>query len=686
MKPPRIPRRTGWLAPAAVAALILLAAWPSPSDAVIHNLQAMDEHGQAVPNSKVVIQVDQGYAQSLKFDPNKWLVTVPQLGELFQLGQTPRSDYALPPGRETQESFGRWLSDFQPRVDPKAQIPAQDLTRNIGDLGGQHPAFDYYRDQKWSLQVGLRYAYGGAGYRPSTQSSGGSPLVDRADGQGNYKFDTMVGTGLGWPQPGAGSGHRCTLGLACEGAIRTIPSTQPASSYRFMYGEACEICLHYGSKFLREPNSCFMTALPAGIYQVQSAAPPPDMASQWAFKKLGLPLQVPRGRLAPVTVAVIDTGLDYRHPVIQPENLWANPRPGSDPEYPDDVIGWNFIEDHNNPWDDNGHGTFVAGLILAINPAARIMPLKAMGTFGDGLNSAISRAILYAVEHGARVINVSVGAKGLSAVQQEVVDYARGQGALVIVAAGNEGIDTSGYSPAGVRGVITVSATDQNDKKPPFGNWGQNVALAAPGVDIVSLRARGTDFVLVASEGKDYKAGANFVGRDRWLYRATGTSFSAPLVSGAAALLLSLYPNLTPGQVERMLVESADDIEVPGWDQFTGAGRLNIARALFSNPNDFLTARVSAIQPVQARGQTLIRISGTASGNRLASFQIQLGQGDSPTGWKTVVTEKGKNVEGAVLAEIPVKEITARGKWTVRLVVQDSSGKTREARGTLDVQ
>ena len=70
-----------------------------------------------------------------------------------------------------------------------------------------------------------------------------------------------------------------------------------------------------------------------------------------------------------ITVAVIDSGLDYRHPAFKPENLWTNPEPGFDPIYPDDVMGWNYILGHNNPWDDIGHGTFVAGLILAVNPA-----------------------------------------------------------------------------------------------------------------------------------------------------------------------------------------------------------------------------------------------------------------------------------------------------------------------------
>lgn len=682
MKASRTWQGRGRFAPAAVAALALFGGWTSPSDAVVHNFHVTEADGQPVANAKGVVQFDDGYGQPLTFDPKMFRV-----GQLFQLTETPPSDSGLPAGRESQEFFSRWLTDYHPRVDPTGQVPVQELQRNIVDLSSQHPAINYYADLKWNVDIGLKYTLGGPAYRPSTQTAGGSPLFARGDGQGNFRLDTMVGRRLGgWPPDRMDSGYQYRIGVDCEAVWGFIPSTQPASNFSLQYTEPCPHCLLGGSTLMPEIPGCYKTALPAGIYQVQSAPPPPDMVSQWAFKKLGLPLQMPKGRLAPVTVAVIDTGLDYRHPAIRAENLWANPRPGSDPTYPDDVIGWNFIEHHNNPWDDNGHGTFVAGLILSVNPAARIMPLKAMATFGDGLNSDISRAILYAVDHGARVINVSAGKKGVSPLQQEVLDYARGEGVLVVVAAGNEGIDTSDYSPAGAHGVVTVAATDQNDKRPPFGNWGQNVALAAPGVDIVSLRARGTDFVLVATEGKEYKAGANFVGADKWLYRATGTSFSAPLVSGAAALLLALYPNLTPGQVERMLVESADDIEVPGWDQYTGAGRLNIARALFTNPNDFLTARVSAIQPVQARGQTVVRVSGTAAGNRLASYQVQLGQGESPTGWKTVATEKGKSVEGAVLADIPLKEITARGKWTIRLIVQDSAGKTREARGSLDVQ
>ena len=213
------------------------------------------------------------------------------------------------------------------------------------------------------------------------------------------------------------------------------------------------------------------------------------------------------------------------------------------------------------------------------------MPIKVMDGFGGGLNSDIGAAVIYAVDRGARVINLSVGTKGRSLLHQDVVDYARSRGVVLVAAAGNEGENVDTYTPAGARGVLSVAALDQNDKKPAFGNWGQNVSIAAPGVDIVSWRARASDFVLVVTGGKDYKAGDNIMAGDRWLYRASGTSFAAPFVAGAAALLFALNPNLTGRQVERMLVESADDVEVPGWDQITGAGRLNIARAALSNPN-----------------------------------------------------------------------------------------------------
>ena len=521
---------------------------------------------------------------------------------------------------------------------------------------------------------------------------GGSPITGRADSNGNFQIDTDAVAQLGGQPAQAGDQFRVMAGFRCQGAMNILPSTGPAQQLNYNYNYWCGkwCALKFGNLF-SGADDCSGIQLPPAVMTAQAATPAPvargadPMASQWAFKKLGLPLKLPWDRLAPITVAVIDSGLDYRHPAFKPENLWTNPEPGFDPIYPADVLGWNYILGHNNPWDDIGHGTFVAGLILAVNPRARIMPIKVMDGFGGGLNSDIGAAVIYAVDRGARVINLSVGTKGLSLLHQDVVDYARARGVVLVAAAGNEGESVDAYTPAGVRGVLSVAALDQNDKKPGFGNWGQNVSLAAPGVDIVSWRARNSDFVLVVTGGKDYKAGDNIVANDRWLYRASGTSFAAPFVAGAAALLFALNPNLTGGQVERMLVESADDVEVPGWDQITGAGRLNIARAALSNPNVALVAKVARIEPGQVGGQPAVQVFGTADGTLLKSYQVQIGRGETPSSWKTVAVQADKPVEGGLLAAFPLREITARGKWSVRVVVQDTAGRTREARGSLDI-
>jgi len=429
--------------------------------------------------------------------------------------------------------------------------------------------------------------------------------------------------------------------------------------------------------------------IPPVAAQMAAAAPVSgqEFATQWAFKKLGLPLALPPDQLAPTVVAVIDTGLDYVHPLLPPYNLWLNPEPGDGRQgFADDFIGWNFFNGNNNPWDDNGHGTFVAGLIVGVNPAARIMPLKVAHRFGAALASNITRAIIYAVDNGARVINISLGSEGQTPVEQAALDYAYARGVLVVVAAGNEGGDTKKFGPAGMRHAFAVTATEPNGHRAPFDNWGQEVAMAAPGVDIISWRARRTDLILVVGADPNYKPEANFVGQARQLYRATGTSFAAPLVAGAASLLWSRDPNLTIEQVKRMLLESADDIEVPGWDQYTGAGELNIAKALQADPNYFLAAQVAKVQVRQQGGQTVIQVEGTAEGTHFKAYTVQIGQGPSPQQWKTVAPDASTPVHGGLLATFPVRELTARGEWSLRVLATDTRGKTREGRGSLTVQ
>ena len=203
--------------------------------------------------------------------------------------------------------------------------------------------------------------------------------------------------------------------------------------------------------------------------------------------------------------------------------------------YVDDIVGWNFVRNRNKPWDYDGHGTFVTGVIAAaqhngigisgISSSAMIMPLKALDAFGRGYASMAAEAINYAAEHHAQIINLSLGGRTLTKVEQLAVDHARSMGAIVVVAAGNSGQSVADFSPAGLRGVITVTATDRKDRRAGFSNWGPLVDIAAPGVDVLSLRARRTD-LLSLIRGVKYKRGDGILGEDQSYYRASGTSFA----------------------------------------------------------------------------------------------------------------------------------------------------------------
>jgi hypothetical protein len=232
--------------------------------------------------------------------------------------------------------------------------------------------------------------------------------------------------------------------------------------------------------------------------------------------------------------------------------------------------------------------------------------------------------------------------------------------------------------------VLTVAGTDTKDKRLGFSNWGKYVRISAPGEEVLSLRARRTDLLVMAG-GKDYTAGRAFFGSDAKYYHATGTSFSAPFVTGVASLILAKNPRLTSAQVQHMLLMSADDVESPGWDPLTGYGRLNARKALEADPNYFLYCELHLLSPARESGRNVIRVLGTVTGSQLESYEIQLGEGPNPTSWKTLITERRPVVDN-LLGTLPHGAIGGRGRWTVRVVAQDSSKKTRESRATLNVE
>jgi subtilisin family serine protease len=433
---------------------------------------------------------------------------------------------------------------------------------------------------------------------------------------------------------------------------------------------------------------------------------------QWGHLKIGLTpagmgtsaWDIETGEKNPIVVAFVDSGLDYIHPEIAKKNVWVNtkeiPGNGIDDDkngFVDDVIGWNFMEGNNNPWDNDGHGTFTAGIVAAtinnnegiagINRGVRIMAVRALNFLGRASASHIVQGIIYAADNGARIINLSVEQleTGKSQALQWAVDHAYKKGVLVVVAAGNQGHDTAGNSPAGLERVITVAASDSNDKRMGFSNWGKYIKISAPGEEILSLRARQTDLLVMAG-GKDYKPGRAFLGTDAKYYHATGSSFSAPFVTGVASLILAKNPRLTPEQVEHALLMSADDVEAPGWDQLTGYGRLNARKALEADPDYFLYAELHRITPAKEGGRTVLQVFGTAAGSQLGSYHLEVAQGEKPTSWRNAGQVTGGQVRDNVLGTLTQSDFAGGGKWTVRLVAQDKKGLTRESRSTLTLQ
>jgi subtilisin family serine protease len=421
---------------------------------------------------------------------------------------------------------------------------------------------------------------------------------------------------------------------------------------------------------------------------------------QWALQRVGFDAsansawRLVKQNAQPVVVAVIDTGLDWNHRNIDPENIWRNPNEtagnGVDDDkngYVDDVIGWDFFDRDGKPWDFDGHGTFVSGIIAGswkdkdgiagINPFARLMVLKAVNNFGHSRISYVSEAIAYAADNGARVINLSLGGKEATKVAQAAVDYAYSKGVVIVVAAGNEGADVSKFGITGSDKVLTVAATGFDDQRAIFSNFGK-ISVAAPGLDILSMRGRRTDTML-GIEGVKYSAGAADIGEDKRYYRASGTSFSAPMVSGLASLMIANDPTLTARQVMNIIKSTARDVGTPGVDQYTGYGIID-ARAALSAPKDYLLfAGINRVEVVQKGNAQVVRVRGTADANALKTARIEIGQGEAPTSWTTIGPAAKSAGTDDVLGDIPALKFEGAKIWQIRVVVTHSNGSTREA-------
>jgi len=320
-------------------------------------------------------------------------------------------------------------------------------------------------------------------------------------------------------------------------------------------------------------------AEPDYIRQASIVPNDPSYSSQWALPKISAPQgwNITTGSSS-VTIAVLDTGIDYSHPDLSAK-MWLNadeiPDNSLDDDgngYVDDNKGWNFLyPGNNNPLDDNGHGTHVAGIaaaatnnltgIAGVSWGARLMPLRVLDSFGYGYDSDVAEAIAYAVNNGAKVINLSLGGSSSSDTLLDAVNDAWGSGCVIAAAAGNSGSSIPWY-PAAYDNCISVAATDSNDSKASFSNFGSTIDIAAPGVDILSTYWDTHDW-------------HNYLSLD-------GTSMATPHVAGLASLLFSQDSGIINSQVRSLIENNADDLGSLGWDQYFGNGRINLYQSLLA--------------------------------------------------------------------------------------------------------
>ncbi|AUD14995.1 MULTISPECIES: cell wall-binding repeat-containing protein [unclassified Planococcus (in: firmicutes)] len=303
-----------------------------------------------------------------------------------------------------------------------------------------------------------------------------------------------------------------------------------------------------------------------------------------------------------VITAVIDTGVDYTLADLKNQMI---------------STGYDFINDDNKAFDDQGHGTHVSGIIAAeadndysmtgINQSTKILPVKVLDASGYGDTEQIAYGILYATDQGADIINMSLGG-GYSRVLEYAMRYANERGVTIVAASGNDGWEEVSY-PASSKYAIAVGATNKLDLVSDYSSYGKDLDVVAPGTDIPSLLPDGNVTLM------------------------SGTSMAAPHVAAVAGVLKSINPNLTPGQLENLLTASADDVEfiaedappgfeedpffeedfpyemeelAPGFDLVSGWGRLNGAQAILALKDKWnLADRLSG----ESRYDTAVEVS-----------------------------------------------------------------------------
>lgn len=310
---------------------------------------------------------------------------------------------------------------------------------------------------------------------------------------------------------------------------------------------------------------------PAARYSSLQVTPEPVVvqdplaAEQWYLKDLNLAQVWTAHGLgnAAVTVAVLDTGVDYDHPDLKGKV----------------IKGPDYIDKDFEPKDQHGHGTHVAGIVAAqlnnaegitgLAPQVRILAVRVLDEQGSGSLFTIAKGIAYAANNGAKVINLSLGSPPGGGVMRTLANfmagYAERKGALIVAAAGNDG-GAIGY-PAAASKFLCVGASNQQKALASFSNRGPELDLVAPGVGILSTFPT-------------YEVTANRLGLPRNYATLNGTSMATPMVSALASLIWSRHPGLSPTEVRSRIERSAQDLGALGRDDSFGLGLVSFEGAL----------------------------------------------------------------------------------------------------------
>jgi subtilisin family serine protease len=335
-------------------------------------------------------------------------------------------------------------------------------------------------------------------------------------------------------------------------------------------------------KLLEEPNDHY--------YSYQWNMPQINMQKAW---------EVTKGA-ASINIAIIDSGIDWQHEDLK-NNIWQNKNEiinGLDDDgngYADDIYGWDLFADlegdylimDNNPMDNKGHGTHIAGIAAAetnnsigvagIAPNCKLMAIKAYNkTFGSS-TYLIMKGVEYAKNTNAHVINISMGQDYYRSPSRDIalenmINSALYKNIPVIVAAGNDDVTINyNLTPASCTGAIVVAAVLNSNDKASYSNYGNYIDFAAPG------GSSGSGGIFSTYKSNNY-------------LRINGTSMSAPHVAGAAALIKSAFPDISTKNLRQALANTATDLGSTGWDKYYGYGLIDPYKALLSLDTNTPTA------------------------------------------------------------------------------------------------